>query len=70
MLTCCEGNLGEHLGDLCREAHFPRKRCKTKIALGLQNGACSTEGKKVLCFDTILNTDWSVLERGGRDYKL
>ena len=54
MSTCCEGGLGRHLGDLCREEHFRWKVCSTIPALGLQNGACSTGGQTVVRFDTIL----------------
>jgi hypothetical protein len=39
-----------------REVYFLWKVCSTIPALGLQNGACSTGGKKGVRFDTILIT--------------
>ena len=34
----------------------------TTQALGLQNGACSTGGKQMIRFDTILITNWFIFE--------
>jgi hypothetical protein len=45
-----------------REEHFLWKVCSTIPALGLQNGACSTGGKKGIRFDIILITNWFIFQ--------
>ena len=62
MSTCCEGGLGKHLGDFCRAVHFRWKVGSTISALGLQNGACSTGGKRVIRFNRILITNWFIFK--------
>ena len=63
MLTCCEGGHGSHLGDFVgRRISSTRyvvqyKRWDCRMA-----HACSTEGKKVVRFDTTLITIWLVFE--------
>jgi hypothetical protein len=45
---------------LGREENFRWQVCSTITALGLQNGACSTGGKKGVLFDTICITNWLI----------